>query len=234
MKKTYIAILSSLTLISCASAPYPCGEPGAGNCKSVTSNYDRSFGNYTNPDDMPSNDALSPDGIDRTQYSKKSPQAQSATGSSSGSNKTNYFTSARQYGQVPANGSPLLSTPKMMRVWITPYTDNDNIYHDQYYEYMIVDRGTWNFNNNQNLLDNADDVIDVSQGQVSNARTGGYGAYGLSNKPVDPPKSTPSNPIATPSIGEFPALNMMQNGQPYTEVETHVGSGVDTTTTLLP
>lgn len=221
--KPYLNQLIALTtcgavLISCASAPYPCGEPGAGKCSSVTANYDNSYHNYTNKDDLPS----------QNQWQGSS-RVTSSSNSSNIKAKPQKLFQFKEYAQVPANGAPLLSTPKMLRVWVTPYTDNDNIYHDQYYEYMIVDRGTWKFNNNQKLLADTADLTNVSQGQVSDTRKGGYGAFGLADKP------TPANPAkngGSVGLANFPALNMMQ--QQPTEIETHVGSGIDNTTTIIP
>lgn len=219
----FTCISSVLLMVGCASAPYPCGEPGAGKCSSVTNNYQNSFQDYTNPDDLPGTTGGT---------SRVTGGDQQSSSSSSPKQVFNF----KNYAQVPANGSPLLSTPKMLRVWITPYTDNDNIYHDQYYEYMIVDRGSWNFNNNQRLLDDeAGDLMNITQGQVSESRDGGYGAYGIENKPVVDTANHSTQPVTIePNLTAFPALNMLQNGQAPVEYETHVGSGVDTTTTILP
>lgn len=218
--KQILIVSGVFSVIGCASAPYPCGEPGAGKCASVTQNYNNSFQNYTNPDDLPSSSG----GTSRVAGSSDNPV-----------NKPQKIFNFKNYAQVPANGAPLLSTPKMLRVWITPYTDNDNIYHDQYYEYMIVDRGSWNFNNNQNLLNDEADLTNTTPAQVSNTRSGGYGAYGLADKPIPAAANHSVSPSpATPNLLGFPAMNMLQNGQVPTELETHVGSGVDTTTTIMP
>ena len=34
------------------SSTYPCGEPSAGKCLSVSDNYKNSYTDYTNPDDV--------------------------------------------------------------------------------------------------------------------------------------------------------------------------------------
>ena len=209
---TSVIWLLTLTLGACAT-PYPCGEPGTGQCKSVTQNYEQSYQNYTNPDD------LNADGS-----SSSTPATQREDSSSKTVKEYMRF---QQYPQIPADGAPLLSQPKMMRVWLSPYTDNDNIYHDQGYEYIIVSRGSWNYNNNKILL-NEDGLQNVTQGQVSNTRQGGYGAFGN----LDQPPKVESQPKTT-LPAQFPAINGLQNGQ-VPMVTTTVGSGVNRTTQPIP
>ena len=208
MIKPLIALTVAGLLASCAST-YPCGEPTSGKCASVTDNYQRSYTNYTNPDDLDNPGMFGSSG-----------------GSSSSSKSEPVKMNFQKYSQLPADGAPLLSTPKMIRIWITPYTDNDNIYHDQSYEYVIVDRGRWNFSNNRMLSDDGG-LKDVSAAQVSTTKEG-YGSFGLASQP---PKS--AGP-ATPNIPGFPALNALQNQQQPTVTTTTVGSGVDRTTTITP
>lgn len=202
MHKILVSILV-LALAGCATE-YPCGEPGTGRCRSVTDNDRASYTNYTNPDDL---DA-------------------SASGGSAKSNTPSALpVSFKHYNQIPVDGSPLLAMPKMMRVWLTPYTDSDNIYHDQGYEFMIVDKGRWNYSNNRLL--NTETVKDVTPAQVTDVKSSGYGSYGLAPQP---PKTAPAGVPITP----FPAINALQNQQAPIITSTTVGSGIDRTTTITP
>jgi len=133
----------------------------------------------------------------------------------------------KTYSQVPADNAPLLSQPKMLRVWLTSYTDTDNIYHDQGYEYIIVNHGKWNYSNNALPLD--EDAPEVTMGQVSNTRTGGYGAFGNLDTP---PPAKPATPSTNPT--QFPAINSLQTGQAPQVMTTTVGSGIDRTTEMVP
>lgn len=208
-KRLYLLTLILLTY-GCSST-YPCGEPGAGKCLSVTENYNRSFTNYTNADD------LSDPGFFGSSDSTNSNSKAKAV-------KLNFT----QYPQIPSDGAPLLSQPKMIRVWLTPYTDADNIYHDQSYEYVIVDRGKWNYSNNKLMLEN--NIKDVMPAQVSDAKGNGYGSFGLASQPPKP--TTSIQPIT--GIPSFPAMNALQNQQSPIITTTAVGSGIDRTTTITP
>ena len=133
MKKLFLIL--PIFLVSCAT-DYPCGEPRTGKCSNVTMNYEASLHGVTNPDDLPVDGSTS---------------STCSSGNCGGGNiytkKTmNYSNSG--YPQIPANDSPLVSTPAIMRVWYSPYVDSDNIYHDQEYQYMLVDRGRWIFGAN--------------------------------------------------------------------------------------
>lgn len=201
-----LLFLGCVTLIiGACSTPYPCGEPGTGQCKSVSQNYDQSYQSYTNPDD------LNADGSN-------------AQGSQKSGDMVSDYLHFQEYPAIPADGAPLLSAPKMMRVWLSPYTDSDNIFHDQSYEYIIVSRGTWNYNNNK-VLFAEDNLQNVTPAQVSNVRHGGYGAYGNLDQPV---KS--ESAVSIPS--SFPALSSLQNNQ-VPVVTTTIGSGIDRTTRVI-
>lgn len=205
MIKIITTLVASAVLVGCAMNDYPCGEPNQGTCSSVSQHDKKSYTDYKNPDDLAANASNSG----------------SATGGNSSPVKMNFKT----YTQIPGDGAPLLSAPKMVRVWFTPYTDVDNIYHDQAYEYMIVDRGRWNYSNNR-LLEMGD-TKNVTMGQVSSTKGGGYGAYGLADQPVKP--STNPTPVSP-----FPAINALQNQQSPIITTTTVGSGIDRTTTITP
>ena len=41
------------------------------------------------------------------------------------------------------SGQPLLSDPKILRVWIGPFEDNAGRFHDQSYVYTVVREGEW-------------------------------------------------------------------------------------------
>jgi conjugal transfer pilus assembly protein TraV len=39
---------------------------------------------------------------------------------------------------------PMISPPKMLRVWIAPWSDKNNVLHDQSHSYLMVQKATWN------------------------------------------------------------------------------------------
>lgn len=56
---------------------------------------------------------------------------------------------SRPYGATPpttgapAPGTPLLSPPKVLRMWLAPWVDEDGDLHDQSYLYVMWHRGEW-------------------------------------------------------------------------------------------
>lgn len=144
MKNLIILFILSLFMVACAT-DYPCGEPRTGRCSSISENYERSNQPIINPEDKPINPHENCQSGNCGNNSNNG-----STGNSSGSwfSSSNKDRKSNLYPQIPANGSPLVSTPSMMRVWISPYVDADNIYHDQGYQYMLVDRGHWLFGAN--------------------------------------------------------------------------------------
>lgn len=47
------------------------------------------------------------------------------------------------YVKAPASGEPVLSPPRVLRVWIAPWKDQDGDLRDQEYVYVMWDRGNW-------------------------------------------------------------------------------------------
>lgn len=44
---------------------------------------------------------------------------------------------------VLAAGMPIRSQPRMLRIWMAPWRDEDDTLHDQTYMYVMVDPGKW-------------------------------------------------------------------------------------------
>lgn len=44
---------------------------------------------------------------------------------------------------VMAAGMPIRSQPRMLRIWVAPWRDEDDALHDQSYLYMMIDPGQW-------------------------------------------------------------------------------------------
>ena len=182
-----IQILLVIALVTGCASTYPCGEPDAGKCASVTSNYDKSFNDYTNADDLPQ---------DNSWFGSKDKSDVKPV-------KQMKFD---KYSQIPANGSPLVSQPTMMRVWLTPYTDNDNIYHEQGYEYMLTDKGHWVYGSNFMKINNNIKNISLIQG-TSSKSSNPDGSFGLPMNATSPDKL--NNPSSV--LNDYPAFNALKN-----------------------
>jgi len=44
---------------------------------------------------------------------------------------------------APTSGTPLLAPPKVLRLWLAPWVDEDGDLHDQSYMYVMWHRGEW-------------------------------------------------------------------------------------------
>ena len=186
MKKISLLVFLplALSLISGCASTYPCGEPSAGKCASVSDNYEHSFTDYTNPDDV--DDGRYKDSASTSVHTKADAVQFSFS----------------KYAQTPADGSPLISQPKMMRVWLTPYTDSDNIYHEQGYEYMLTNRGNWLFGNNK--LKTSNNIKNISLVQSVKANTQEQAGFNPQAK-----VASPTSPNAF--LNDYPALNALKN-----------------------
>lgn len=50
------------------------------------------------------------------------------------------------------SGDPIYTQPKVMRVWLAPWEDQDGDFHDQSYIYMVADYGRWVIGHNQHRI----------------------------------------------------------------------------------
>jgi len=46
-------------------------------------------------------------------------------------------------GEAPTTGTPVLSVPTVLRVWMAPWEDTRNVLHDQAFLYAVADPGHW-------------------------------------------------------------------------------------------
>lgn len=198
-----LSIVLGLTVLSGCATTYPCGEPSAGKCASVSNNYKGSFNNYTNSDDV------EPTGM--------------FGGSDNSSTADKIQFNFTKYNQTPADGAPLVSNPKMLRVWMTPYTDTDNIYHEQGYEYILTDKGHWLYGNNQ--LDTWAGIQNITLEQGGN--------YMPAEMSLPSQKPTINSQTPANVLNNYPAFNALKNQNvPVTTTTTTVGSGIDRTTII--
>lgn len=46
-------------------------------------------------------------------------------------------------GEAPQTGTPVLSAPSVLRVWVAPWEDSRKVLHDQAFLYAVADPGHW-------------------------------------------------------------------------------------------
>lgn len=54
--------------------------------------------------------------------------------------------------ETPATGMPLRTAPRVLRVWIAPYEDENGTLRDQSFAYVVVDQGKWQIEHNQKKI----------------------------------------------------------------------------------
>lgn len=75
-------------------------------------------------------------------------------------------------GEAPQTGTPLLSEPKVLRVWIAPWEDGKKVLHDQAYLYGVVDPGHWQIaHTNQKIADQFRVVVKAPVNKAQQAVT---------------------------------------------------------------
>lgn len=55
-------------------------------------------------------------------------------------------------GAAPAAGTPLLSPPRVLRLWLAPWVDEEGDLHDQAYLYVMWHRGEWQLGHTETAI----------------------------------------------------------------------------------
>lgn len=133
----YWPLLSLMLLSGCAfsgldgSSSFTCKAPDGVSCTSVS-------GVYANKP-APANDANAAAG-DAGTGKPRLPSLQP------------YHTSTETLHAMPVSGAPLLSPPRVLRIWMAPWRDQDGDLRDQAYLYVMWDRGEWNIQHSRNQI----------------------------------------------------------------------------------
>lgn len=73
--------------------------------------------------------------------------ANNLPGSANGKPTTVYSKSgsvgAKVVGVTPSTGTPVLSAPTVLRIWLAPWEDDSKVLHDQAFLYVVADPGHW-------------------------------------------------------------------------------------------
>lgn len=100
------------------------------------------------------------------------------------------------FHEIPANGTPILTPPRVLRVWVAPWKDQDGDLRDQSFLYVMWDRGEWN------LQHTSDQILrQYAPVRMKSAATTGGGSQAGSDKTLAPdaealPLDKPGSPEA--------------------------------------
>lgn len=119
MSRPLVALLLITALAGCASEPhYACGLPAGVTCKPVSAVYRSSVaGSFT-------------------------PAPMKGTGDRQGDSKAGAAAPPAVVATVKP-GDPLITPPKLIRVWVNRWEDHDGDLHDETYLYLRLDNGHW-------------------------------------------------------------------------------------------
>lgn len=148
IKKFSLTLVSTMFLGGCAglmsglpgsSGRLSCAAPDGVACQSVSGNYINSLmGRLPAQQDKKSDVADNEDGD----------HAHSTTKSDTGK-----LIKGRNHTlRTLTSGSPLREEPKMLRIWVAPWEDNQGDLHDQHYVYTVVNQGKWLLSANQQRI----------------------------------------------------------------------------------
>ncbi len=155
----YLPLLSLATLLTgCGtlsgldgSKSFACKAPAGVSCISVSGVY---ANNPATPPPTDPNDQTEEVGIGKSRPPSFQPT----------------YADAKTLHAMPVNGAPLLSPPRVLRIWMAPWRDQDGDLRDQSYVYVMWDRGDWNIQHSRDqILDQYAPVSLRKQVSPSNA-----------------------------------------------------------------
>ena len=119
---TFSFLVSISFMVGCSTTPkYACGTPEGGKCQSVNDAYLNALGKRI----------------------KHTITTGSGGTEVADTDIATSYDAAPKVTQYVPEGVAILSQPQVIRVWVAPWEDAQGIFHDQSYQYTIVDSGQW-------------------------------------------------------------------------------------------
>jgi len=138
-------LLPPLLLTGCATPKYACGVPDGIGCKPLSEVHRMARDGTLKMRAAPNNN-------DEFQQ-KKSPAAQADVMKLAGGGKQKTASNPEPELSLPPRtvpeiitvtpGTPILTPPRTMRVWVARWPDEDGTLHDETYLYLRLDNGQW-------------------------------------------------------------------------------------------
>ena len=125
-RRTLAAATAVLTLAGCASGPkYACGTPEGVTCLPVSAVYASSSGATPALVDAASGEEVPTEGGTEAVANRSRAEA------------------ARPVVATVQPGEPILTAPRVLRLWIAPWEDAAGDLHDETFLYLRIDDGRW-------------------------------------------------------------------------------------------
>lgn len=125
-RRTLAAATAVLMLAGCASGPrYACGVPKGVTCQPVSAVY-----------------ASSPEGPPALAGNASGEEAPTVGGTKAVASRPR-AEAARPVVATVQPGEPILTAPRVLRLWIAPWEDAAGDLHDETFLYLRIDDGRW-------------------------------------------------------------------------------------------
>ena len=154
MKHVLNVIALATTLGGCGSfsgldgaSSFTCKAPEGVSCTSVSGVYANSVANK-----LPSSTSTSDDKHDTPSQSDNPHTKETADKAAKPLPSYGAIAPLRQ--GAPMSGDPVLSPPRILRIWLSPWEDQDGDLRDQSYLYVIWNRGEWNIQHSRSKIMN--------------------------------------------------------------------------------
>ncbi|MGA7950933.1 MAG: type IV conjugative transfer system lipoprotein TraV [Thiobacillaceae bacterium] len=134
------------------SSSFTCKAPDGVSCTSVSGVYANSAAN-----NLPSSTGTPVDKHDTPSQSDNphtTDTADKAAKPAAAKPLPSYGAIASLRQGAPTSGDPVLSPPRILRIWLSPWEDQDGDLRDQSYLYVMWNRGEWNIQHSRSNLMN--------------------------------------------------------------------------------
>lgn len=100
------------------------------------------------------------------------------------------YAAAGYYERMISSGDPLRTRPRVLRIWVAPWEDQDGDLHDQSLAYVVVDNGRWLLEHNQRRI--AQEYAPVRPPIGFNASSNAHAASESKPVGIDPAELMPA------------------------------------------
>ena len=126
------SLLLPLLLSGCATPKYACGVPDGIGCKPLSEVHR-----------MAQDGSLNSQAVADNPYAAEHDQDEKDANGADAQQTPSAASRGSMGLATVTPGTPLLIQPRIMRIWVAPWADEDGTLHDETYLYLRLDNGRW-------------------------------------------------------------------------------------------